>query len=243
MESFVKGETIFYSEVTIYYTSKLSISVEMNTDAEITGILVKRISDANTRITTFVPTIKLANGEVATDEDPLEVTGSYFDLEVSLPSGVSSQFQITLPDDGGGNNIGTMSNIFDSYTVGLTLLSSSNNIYVIRVDITSVTEAGKYILEFIADLTIITRRLLEQEEEVSSSDASIVTEKNVLKVSKTFQRNLDLLVEEETSTINYKSIVTILIIVGIIVIILGFIWYLLLKRRYKRYMKNSENKQ
>ena len=67
-----------------------------------------------------------------------------------------------------------MSNIFDSYTVGLTLLSSDNNIYVIRVDITSVTEAGKYILEFIADLTIITRRVLEEES--NSSETTIVTE-------------------------------------------------------------------
>ena len=74
-----------------------------------------------------------------------------------------------------------MSNIFDSYTVGLTLLSSDSNTYVIRVDITSVTEAGKYILEFIADLTIITRML---EDDINST--SIITEKNLLTVSKTF---------------------------------------------------------
>ena len=155
----------------------------MNTDAEITGILVKRISDANTRITTFVPTIKLANGEEASDDDPLEVTGSYFDLEVSLPSGVSSEFSITLPDDGGGNNIGTMSNIFDSYTVGLTLLSSENNVYTIRVDITSVTEAGKYILEFVADLTIITRRLRYLEDTNETDTTTVVTETNLLQVT------------------------------------------------------------
>ena len=73
--------------------------------------------------------------------------------------------------DGSGNNIGTMSNIFDSFTVGLTLLSSEHNVYTIRVDITSVTEAGKYILEFVADLTIITRILLE-----NSTNSTIVTE-------------------------------------------------------------------
>ena len=88
-----------------------------------------------------------------------------------MPSGVSSEFSLTLPVDGSGNNIGTMSNIFDSFTVGLTLLSSEHNVYTIRVDITSVTEAGKYILEFVADLTIITRILLE-----NSTNSTIVTE-------------------------------------------------------------------